>query len=77
MKTISYQKTWNQHHQEHNVEQSQDLISQKIEDQNSKTNQLIQDNNKLFLETSILNSQINKLREQHQSQKIQTNQGNI
>ena len=46
------------------VEQSKNLISEKIEDQNLNIKSLIQDNKKLFLETSKIKSQIKNLLEQ-------------
>ena len=55
------------------VEKSQDLISQKFEEQNIKISKLMQDNKKLLMENSELNSKINNI-EQQESQKMQTNQ---
>ena len=56
-----------------NVDKSQDLISQKFEEQNIKISKLMQDNKKLLMENSELNSKINNI-EQQESQKMQTNQ---
>ena len=56
-----------------NVDKSQDLISQKFEEENIKISKLMQDNKKLLMENSELNSKINNI-EQQESQKMQTNQ---
>ena len=56
-----------------NVDKSQDLISQKFEEKNIKISKLLQDNKKLLMEISELNSKINNI-EQQESQKMQTNQ---
>ena len=56
-----------------NVDKSQDLISQKFKEQNIKISKLMQDNKKLLMENSELNSKINNI-EQQESQKMQTNQ---
>ena len=56
-----------------NVDKSQDLISQKFEEQNIKISKLMQDIKKLLMENSELNSKINNI-EQQESQKMQTNQ---
>ena len=56
-----------------NADKSQDLISQKFEEQNIKISKLMQDNKKLLMENSELNSKINNI-EQQESQKMQTNQ---
>ena len=55
------------------VDKSQDLISQKFEEQNIEIRKLMQDNKKLLIENSELNSKINNI-EQQESQKMQTNQ---
>ena len=56
------------------VEKSQDLISQRFEEQNIKIGKLIHDNKKLSMENSELNNKINNLIEQQVSKKVQTNQ---
>ena len=48
------------------VEKSQDLILQKSEEQNIKIGKLMQDNKKLSMENSELNSKINNLIEQQE-----------
>ena len=48
------------------VGKSQDLISQKSEEQNIKISKLMQDNKKLSMENSELNSKINNLIEQQE-----------
>ena len=57
---------------------SQDLISQKFEEQNLKISKIMQEYKKLFMKNWELNSQINNLIEQQESQKnaqkTQTNQ---
>ena len=56
------------------LEKSQDLILQKFEEQNIRISKLMQENKKLPIENSELNSKINNLIEQQESQKVQTNQ---
>ena len=48
---------------------SQDLISQKFEEQNLKISKIMQEYKKLFMKNWELNSQINNLIEQQESQK--------
>ena len=51
---------------------SQDLISQKFEEQNLKISKIMQKYKKLFMKNWELNSQINNLIEQQESQKKRT-----
>ena len=51
---------------------SQDLISQKFEEQNLKISKIMQEYKKLFMKNWELNSQINNLIEQQESQKKRT-----
>ena len=52
------------------VEKSQDLISQKFEEHNIQISKLMQDNKKLPMENSELNSRINNLIEQQESESV-------
>ena len=56
------------------LEKSQDLILQKFDERNIRISKLMQENKKLPIENSELNSKINNLIEQQESQKVQTNQ---
>ena len=63
------------HHQKHFKwygKKSQDLISQKFEEQNLKISKIMQEYKKLFMKNWELNSQINNLIEQQESQKKRT-----
>ena len=55
------------------VEKSQDLISQRFEEQNIKIGKLMHNNKKLSMENSELNNKINNRIEQQVSKKVQTN----
>ena len=56
------------------LEKGQDLILQKFEERNIRISKLMQENKKLPIENSELNSKINNLIEQQESQRVQTNQ---